>query len=48
MYLKYFIALFFGLFLAGCTGNWTASTPDEIFDATSGVSNHANDPDSNL
>ena len=52
MYPRTIITMLLGLllsvFLVGCSGNWVTSTPDEIFDATSGVSNHANDPDSNL
>lgn len=36
------------ILLAGCSANYQVTSPDEIFDATDGTSNHADDPNSNL
>ena len=36
------------ILLSGCSANIQLTTPDEIFDATDGTSNHADDPNSNL
>ncbi len=48
MFQKLITVVLLSLFLIGCSGNTLTSTPDEIFDATDGTSNHANDPDSGL
>ena len=48
MYLKIIISLFLVSVLTACSGNIQNSTPDEIFDAIDGMTNHANEPDSDL
>ena len=43
-----FVSLLTVLFLNACSGDVRLSTPDEVFDAIDGMSNHANVPDSDL
>lgn len=47
-FLVLFISILMVLFLNACSGDIRLSTPDEIFDAIDGTTNHANDPDSAL